>query len=108
MIREAIAEELQECHDETLQTKLGTLYLMLENFLPDEQVVQYDKLRAFGEQAYRGMQRGKPGLEILSPLAHIQLDDTIDTSILESMKKRLEELEVFKEIAAKNVKSENR
>ena len=108
MIRQAIAEELQECHDETLQAKLGRLYLILENFLPDEQVVQYDKLREFGEQASSGMQAGKPGLEILSPLAHIQCDHTIGTNILERMKNRLEELEVFKEIAAKNVRSENR
>jgi hypothetical protein len=107
MIRQAIAEELQECHDETYQTKLGILYLILENFLPDEHVVQYDKLREFGEQASSGMQAGKPGLEVLGPLAHIQFDHIIDTNILERMKKRLEELEEYKEIAAKNLKSEN-
>ena len=108
IIREAIAEELKECHDETFQAKLGTLYLMLESFLPDEQGVQYDTLREFRKQADRGKQAGKPGLEILSPLAHIQIDHTSETNMLETLKKRLEGIEVYKEIAAKNVKSENR
>lgn len=106
MIRQAIAAELKESPDEMLQPKLGTPYLMLENFLPDEQVVQYDKLREFGEEAARGMQAGKSALEILSPLSQIQIDRAIDTEILERMKQRLEELEVFKEIAARNVKSQ--
>ena len=120
MIRQAIAEELQECYDKTLQTLLEKLYLILENFLPDKQVVQYDKLREFGEetfQAFRDMQEeGKPALEILKTLIplveHLEevihkMDHTIDTNLLERMKKRSEEIEVFKEIAAKNVKSEN-
>lgn len=121
MIRHAIAEELQECDDETLQTALGKLYVILENFLPDDQGVHYDKLREFQEhtfQEFRGMQEeGKPPLEILKTLfpliQHLEeaaqkIDPTIDTNVRERMKKRLEELETFKEIAAKNVRSENR
>jgi hypothetical protein len=121
MIRQAIAEELQECHDETLQTALGKLYVILENFLPDDQGVHYDKLREFQEhtfQEFRGMQEeGKPPLEILKTLIpliqHLEeaaqkIDPTIDTNMLEKMKKRSEELEAFKEIAARNVNSENR
>ena len=107
-IRQLIAETLQECHDETLQIKLGNLYLILENFLSDEQVVQYDKLREFGEQAIQGIHAGKPGLEILTPLAHIQMDNTIDSQILEGMKKRNEELEAFKVIAAMKMKDRKR
>lgn len=121
MIRQAIAEELQECHDETLQAALGKLYVILENFLPDDQGVHYDKLREFQEhtfQEFRGMQEeGKPPLEILKTLIpliqHLEeaaqkIDPTIDTNMLERMKKRSEELEAFKEIAARNVNSENR
>ena len=76
--------------------------------MPDEQGVQYDTLREFRKQADRGKQAGKPGLEILSPLAHIQIEHTSETNMLETLKKRLEGIEVYKEIAAKNVKSENR
>lgn len=121
MIRQAIAEELQEFHDETLQTALGKLYVILENFLPDDQGVHYDKLREFQEHAFqefKGMQeKGKPPLEILKTLIpliqHLEeaaqkIDPTFDTNMLERMKKRSEELEAFKEIAARNVKSENR
>lgn len=121
MIRQAIAEELQECHDETLQTALGKLYVVLENFLPDDQGVHYDKLREFQEHAFqefRGMQEeGKSPLEILKtliPLIHHleeaaqKIDPTIEADIRERMRTRSEELEAFKEIAARNVKSENR
>ena len=121
MIRQAIAEELQECHDETLQTALGKLYVILENFLPDDQGVHYDKLSEFQEHAFqefRGMQEeGKSPLEILKtliPLIHHleeaaqKIDPTIEADIRERMKTRSEELEAFKEIAARNVKSENR
>ena len=108
IIREAIAEELKECHDETLQARLRTLYFMLESFLPDVHGVQHDTLREFGKQADRGKQAGKAELEIPSPLAHIRIDHTTETNMLETLKQRLEGIEVFKEIAAKTVKSENR
>ncbi len=121
MIRQAITEELQECYDEPLQAALGKLYVILENFLPDDQGVHYDKLRASHEQAFqsfKGMQEeGKPPLEILKaliPLIHHleeatqKIDPTIEADIRERMKMRSEELKAFKEIAARNVKSKNR
>jgi hypothetical protein len=121
MIRQAIAEELKECHDETLQTLLEKLYVVLENFLPNEQVVQYDKLREFGEQVFkasRGMQEeGRSNLEMLKTLIplvqrleeHTQkIDPTIEADIRDKMKKRSEEIELFKKIAVTNVKIENR
>jgi hypothetical protein len=108
MIREAIAEELKERHDETLQPKLGILYLMLEHVSPDEQAVPYDTLREFGNQVDRRIQTGKPRLDILSPLAHIRTDHTTETNMLETLKKRLEGIEAFEEIAAENVKSDHR
>jgi len=42
LIRQAIAEELKESHDETLQTLLKKLYLILGKYLPDEQGVHYE------------------------------------------------------------------
>jgi len=121
MIRQAIAEELKECHDEILQTLLKQIYLILENFLPDEQGVQYEKLREFEReivQDFRGMQEaGNPPREILKTVIALveqleamayKIDHTIDINLPEGLKKRLENIEVVKEVAAKNVSRETR
>jgi hypothetical protein len=108
MIREAIAEELKERHDETLQAKLGILYLMLEHVSPDEQAIPDDTLREFGKHVDRRIQTSKPGLDILHLPAHIRIDQTTETNMMETLKKRLEGIEAFEEIAAENVKSDHR
>lgn len=119
MIRRAVAEELKGCHEGPLQAALGKLYVILENFLPDDQGVQYGTLRESKEQVFRSLkdmqEEGKPPLEILKILlpflrqleeAAQKIDPAIEGNIRERTKMRSEELEAFKEIAARNVKSE--